>query len=296
MTWLGAFGDSGIRVATTAHLQATGATTRSLQAAVDNSFLIRVRRGYYALPGTDRHVLEAVRLGGRLGCTSAAADRGVFVLDARPTHIHLEPNASRLRSPMDRSQLLSARNRRGVVLHWGALAEPAARTECSIGLKDSLIQMMHCQETRFAAASIDDALRQKLIFRRDVPDIFAALPDRFRPLQRLIDGRGDSGQEFVLRFIVREAGFACETQVPIPGVGRVDMVVEGCVIVEADSRTWHDGWEAHSRDRSRDREAAIRQYPSYRALKDDILYHPEKVIAAISGLLAANRHYRTIHV
>jgi len=206
----------------------------------------------------------------------------------------VEANASRFRSPLNPTRPLNSHNRRGVELHWDALTDISGGTEFSVGLKDALIQMMRCQETRFAFASINDALRQKLILREDLPDIFGALPRRFRPLQPLVDGRGDSGQEFVLRFIMREAGFAFESQVGIPGVGRVDMVVEGCVIVEADSRQFHDGWEAHSRDRARDREAAIRGYPTYRALSADTLYHPERVIAAVSGLLAANRNFRPV--
>lgn len=177
-------------------------------------------------------------------------------------------------------------------MHWDSLTDIGGGTEFSVSLKDALVQMMRCQTTCFAFASMNDALRQKLLLREDVPEIFSGLPDRFRPLQPLVDGRGDSGQEFVLRFIMREAGFAFETQVGIAGVGRVDMVVEGCVILEADSRQFHDGWEAHRRDRARDRGAAIRGYATHRAVSTDILHHPERVIAAVSGLLAANRNFR----
>jgi hypothetical protein len=129
-----------------------------------------------------------------------------------------------------------------------------------------------------------------------VPGIFAELPERLRYLEQLVDGRSEAGQETVLRLLIHQAGWACEIQVEIGGVGRVDIVVEGCVAVEADSRAFHDGWDKHVRDRTRDRDLAIAGYSSYRALYRDIMYHPELVVAAIAGLLAANNHCRTVIV
>jgi len=273
---------------------AHGATWRSLQAAVGNGFLIRARRGLYVLPDTDRHTLEAVRLGGRLACVSAAADCNVFALDTTFTHLHVAQNASRLRAPNDRFHRLDEQNRDGVEVHWGKLLDPEAGTEYRVGLVDALVQILKCQQPRFALASLDNALRQKLLPPDAIPLIFGRLPDELQYLKGLVDARSDSGQETVLRFIVREAGYDFEIQVSIDGVGRVDFVIEGCLVVEADSRQFHDSWEAHVRDRTRDCDLAAAQYMSYRALYRDIMFRPERVLAAIAGLLAVNRNYRTV--
>ena len=294
MTWADYFQENNVQIAETGALVAAGATWRSLQAAVATGFLIRVRRGHYALPGTDVHLLEAVRLGGRLACISAVAHAGGFALDTAFAHVHVHPTGSRLRAPHDRFELLTERNRDGVELHWGHLLNPEAGTEYSVGLIDALVQVFNCQHPKFALASLDSAVHQRLIGDEDVATVFAALPGRFQALRPFVDARSDSGQESVLRFIVREAGYAFESQVSITGVGRVDMVVEGCLVVEADSRQFHDGWPAHVRDRTRDCSLAILGYMTLRALYRDIIHNPERVIAAIAGLLAANRHYRTV--
>lgn len=141
--------------------------------------------------------------------------------------------------------------------------------------------------TRFALAPLDNALHLKLISRSALSTIFAAVPSELHYLRALIDARSESGQESVLRFIVRAAGYDFEIQVSIDGVGRVDMVIEGCLVVEADSRKFHEGWAAQVRDRTRDCDLAAAQYMSYRALYRDIIFNPERVLAAIAGLLAA---------
>jgi very-short-patch-repair endonuclease len=294
MTWAEYFRESNVKFAATDALIAGGATWRSLKAAVESGGLIRVRRGHYALPGTEPRALEAVRLGGRLGCVSAAADLGIFTLDARFAHIHVDPSSSRLRSPHDQFERLAAHNREGVEVHWDNLSQPAAGTEYRVGLVDSLIQVFRCQSPRFAIASLDNALHHGLLSPDSVPGVFRALPETKRYLQPRIDMRSEAGQESVLRFIVQEAGFEFDIQVQIDGVGRVDMVIEGCLVVEADSRQFHDGWFMYVRDRSRDCDLAILGYMSYRALYKDIMFHPERVIAAIGGLLAANRNYRAV--
>lgn len=296
MTWAEYFRENEVQIARTDALTAAGATWRSLATAVNNGYLIRARRGHYALPGVNPHVLEAVRVGGRLGCISAAADLGVFAFDATLPHIHVDPTGSRLRAPHDRFQRLADHNRDGIELHWGKLLDLTDGTEFRVGLIDALVQAFRCQAPRFAVASLDNALRKELILPGVVPEIFAALPQELQYLSLLVDGRSDAGQETVLRFIVREAGYQFEFQVSIDGVGRVDMVVEGCLVVEADSRQFHDGWDKHVRDRTRDRNLGIQGYMSYRALHRDIMYNPEFVVAAIAGFLSASHHYRTFIV
>ncbi|WP_022884872.1 hypothetical protein [Glaciibacter superstes] len=291
MSWNSFFNENNFRIAETERLIAYGATWRSMKAAVELGQLVRARRGHYALPGTDPHTLEAVRLGGRLGCISAAADYGVFALDNTFVHIQVQPTASRLRAPHDRFQRLTDHNRHGAELHWDELLHPEDGNEYRVGLTDALVQTFRCQQPRFALASLDNAMHQNLIRPDEVNEIFAALPRELQYLRARVDARSDSGQETVLSFIVHEAGYKFEIQVRIDGVGRVDMVIEGCLVVEADSREFHQDWAAQKRDRTRDRDLARAQYVSYRAIHEDILYHPEIVLEAIAGLLAVNRNY-----
>ena len=296
MTWAEYFRVHNVQIAETGALNAAGANWRVLRAAVESGYLVRARRGHYALPDTDAHILEAVRLGGRLACVSAVANAGIFALDSTFAHIHVDPTASRLRAPHDRFQQLNAHNRDGVELHWNQLLDPRGGTEFRIGLADALVQVFRCQEPRFAIASLDNALYKRLLAEQAVAQIFAALPAELQSLRPLIDCRSESGQETVLRLVITGAGFDVEIQVEIGGVGRVDMIVEGRIAVEADSRQFHDGWEAHARDRTRDCDLAMRGYLTLRVLYRDIIHHPERVIAAITGLLASTSHFRTFIV
>lgn len=291
MSWQEHFERSGIRIAHRIDLTSAGATGADLTEAVRARQLIRVRRDHYALPETDRHTLQAVRVGGRLGCVSALADCGVFAFDTRFTHIHMAESMSRSRSPRSRFVALTPENRDGALLHWGPLIDVEAGSEHRVGIVDALVQAVLCQQPWHAIASLDNALFLGRIDLGDLREIFTRLPQRVQYLRELVDGRSESGQESVLRMIMRQALLDYEIQVEIVGVGRVDMVIEGVLVVEADSREAHDSWERHVRDRTRDARLAARGYISLRLLYPFIMYDPDFVLNCIRQLLAASRHY-----
>ena len=266
-------------------LRRGGLSGMDITEAVRRQDIIRVRRDHYARPGLDQHTLEAVRVGGRLACVSAAAELGLFVFDDSHTHLHLDREASRLRSPQTRYRPLAELPRNGVELHWSPLIDPADGSEFCVGVKDALAQIIRCQEPRFALAALDLALHERRIQPRDLDTIFAVVPAARQGLREQIDTRSEAGQETVLRQVILDAGLRVEIQVSIADVGRVDLLVEGCVVVEADSRGFHKEWEQHVRDRTRDLLLAERGYLSLRVLYQHIMFEPETVVAAIRRLV-----------
>jgi hypothetical protein len=154
------------------------------------------------------------------------------------------------------------------------------------------LQALCCQPPWHAVASIDNALFLGAVTEGEVDAIFEAAPARVRGLRRLVDGRAEAGQESILRMIVHSAGLRCEVQVNVAGVGRVDLIVEGALILEADSRLAHDGWELHVRDRDRDIDAARLGYMSLRPVYQRTMFRPDEVRDAILHLLAVNRNFR----
>jgi hypothetical protein len=72
---------------------------------IDYHRIVRVRFGWYAVPGTDERVFAAWRVGGRLACVSALAYYGVA---AEPNELHVGVRG-------DATQL---RKREGDVIHW----------------------------------------------------------------------------------------------------------------------------------------------------------------------------------
>ena len=60
-----------------------------------------------------------------------------------------------------------------------------------------------------------------------------------------------------MRLILASAGLVVETQVDIPLVGRVDILIDGWLIVEIDSREHHGTVPDQENDRIRDGNAAL---------------------------------------
>jgi len=293
MGWDGVFHELGHVVASRADLIAFGASSTMLTGAVRGGHLIRVRRDHYALPQTDRHIVRAVRVGGRLGCVTALRSWGVFGFDSRTTHIHLPRELSRPRSPHDRRSTLTLSNRSGVILHWRELLDSLDGDEYRVGVVDALRQVLRCGEPYHALASVENALFLGMISEADLAFVFSGLPRDRLALRKRVNPQSEAGQETVLRSAFEDAGLHSEIQVEIPGVGRCDGLIEGRLIWEADSRLAHDGWELHVRDRDRDIDAARQGYMTLRPAYNRTMFATADVVEAAIHLLDSTRRLAT---
>ncbi|HCJ49772.1 MAG TPA: hypothetical protein DHW40_10665 [Microbacterium sp.] len=233
--------------------------------------------------GVDR----AVRIGGRLACVSVLASLGVFVFESSVLHVHVERSMSRLRAP-DGGGAPNVDRDRSTRLHWWPLRSDE-HTLGVVALSDAVAQAVRCQPPRHAVATLDSILHRGLMSRNDVEDSIASLPKRYRFVRRLIDASAESGPETLMRLILRQLGLRYETQVPIDGVGRVDFLVEGWLIIECDSKAHHEGWTMQRRDRRRDLAAAQRGYVTLRPLAEDLFHAQGEVVAAVRGLIRTRR-------
>lgn len=201
---------------------------------------------------------QAVRVGDRLSCVSALHPLGVFAMDASVPHIHLARSASRLRSPHSRFITLAESARADSVLHWWPLLYSSDVLDYRVGIRDAVAHAIRCQQPWHAIATLSNGLHQGLLSRDELTALLHQLPEAHCALLGQVDGRAEAGQESILRLLMWQLGLQCELQVQVQvqvhvsGVGRVDMLVEGILILEADSRLAHDGWELHVRDRNRD--------------------------------------------
>ena len=260
-------------------LIACGWTDRALRTAVTDGRILRPRPGAYLPLDTPSDLVEACALGGRLACVSELARHKVFVLDKSALHVHL--HETRAKAP---------RSARSVRLHWGRLHRTPHPCSTAVEPFDAVVCAIRCQPPRAAVATLDSALRLGVLDHDDLDALFRVLPRRYRVLRRLVDPRAESGPETLVRLILRSLGVRFEVQVEIAGVGRVDFVVDGWLIVECDSEEFHSKWEEQRKDRRRDQAAAALGYATYRAIAEDIMWHPDRVRAALAGLLtSANR-------
>lgn len=271
-----------------AELSQQGHSRRSIQAAVRRGALIHARRDCYVPAEAHDDAVRAVRVGGRLTCLSLLALLGVFVLENRRLHVHVHPTAGRLRSPHSRSEPLDAARSADVRLHWSHLAEPVGAA-CAVSVIDALIHAVQCQHPRAAVATLDSALHTNLITPEQLVDVFAALPARFGSLLGLIDGRAESGPETLVRLMARMLGCEIQLQRQFEGVGRVDLVLDGWLVVECDSERFHADWTAQVRDRERDVALAAQGFFTFRVTAAMIMYRPDDVFGALRGLIASRR-------
>lgn len=95
----------------------------------------------------------------------------------------------------------------------------------------------------------------------------------------MADARAESPLESLARLELVEGGLAVQPQVHIRGVGRVDMVVEGKLVVETDGREFHDTDDAFARDRKRDRALHGMGLVVLRFTRTDVVSAPGLVLA-----------------
>lgn len=271
---------------TRADMLAEGMSGRGIARAVRRGVVIRPRRDRYLPPDTPDVVVRAVRVGGRLTCLSLLQLLGVFVLANTRLHVHVAPNAARLRMPHDRRKRLRPRRLAGPRLHWLAGPDAAGSATCT----DIVVALAHavlCQAPRAAVASIDSALNLGLIAVEQIDSIFDMLPAKYGVLRRLVDGRAQSGPETLVRLMVRQLGSAADLQVEFDDVGFVDMVVDGWLVIECDSKAYHSDWEQQLKDYRRDMQLARLGLCVLRLTAEDIMYHPDDVFSALRGVLGA---------
>lgn len=250
-------------------------TPQSITAAVRQDSLIRIRRGLYTLAGAPAAIIDAVRIGGRLTCVSLLYAIGVFVQAPPALHVHVHPQLSRSRR----------RRPKEATLHWGRVAREGLAH--IVTLHDAVRQSVRCQGAREAIATLDSILHHGLLTVSELERVFVELPTRFQVLLTLVDGSAESGPETYMRLILRSLGVPFETQVLIAGVGRVDFVVDGWLIIECDSRSHHEGWDKQVEDRRRDIAAARRGYVTIRPLASALFSDRAGVRADVAAVLDA---------
>ena len=262
-------------------LVATSTDGRRLAACVAAGEVID-HGGCYALPGAAEWLVRARQFRGALTCVSWAQQAGLALLE-RPRAVHLAVPAAR--SP-SRS---SVRPPRSVVLHrspWvarGRLPEPPA-----VPAAEAVACLLRCLEPLAAIVTTDSALNRGACSRSDLhahlrgPGSALAVATLAR-----CDGRSESVLESVARVVLREVGLSVEVNVPVPGVCRVDLVVEGRVIVELDGFEHHGTRLAFGEDRRRDRALVALGFRVLRFTYDEVVNTPGTVAAAVRAALVA---------
>jgi very-short-patch-repair endonuclease len=110
---------------------------------------------------------------------------------------------------------------------------------------------------------------------------------------RELDVRAESIVEVDAQHLFRSNGIEYEAQVFLPGIGRVDFLLEGFPIVEIDGFAFHSNRRDMLRDRNRNNMSAVNGYAVLRYMPEHVWFSPDQVMAEIRAVLAA--HHRADH-
>ncbi len=285
---------------TTKELRERGKTEREIAEAARQAELVPVRRGVWARPGTSTLLLQAVRAGGVATSITAARHLGLWTPPDLPPdrpyrypytaeqdrlHVAFRRSTTRLHDP-DRPGMRLTR-RSDVVLHP---SDPDVLAgSAGFGVVPALLLVEHAFRSlppERALAVLDSALHERYVRPADLHALAAALPARFRSVVLAADGRADSGLETIARHLLRAAGLRVEVQPVLDGIGEVDLLVEGRLVVELDGRQYHDDEEAFARDRARDLAATRLRYRTVRFTWRQVLFEWPAVEAAVFAALS----------
>jgi very-short-patch-repair endonuclease len=243
---------------------------RPIEAALREGRLLAPRQGLVAVPDLPEPVLQALRLGGVVSCGSAAQVLGLQLIN-QPSQLHVTVPRN-----------LAVASQPGVVLH----RRDVPQLEVTTTLARTAIDCARCFPPLEALVVLDQVLA------RGVPraDLLALLSGRgssaARQLVLLATGLSGSTGETAARWACVQAGLSVQSQVHIPGVGWVDLVVEGCVIVEIDGLAYHSDGQQFATDRRRDAAAQIQGYRVLRFTWRDAIRRPEYVVETVQALLS----------
>lgn len=249
-------------VARAKHLAAAGVSNLQLQSALARGSVFRVARGVYAVPGADAGLVSIRSLPAEPACITAAQFQGLWVLQP-PSHPHIAVPHSR--------------SYPGFVCHRSA-APPT--------LLDTVVHSLRClpdldglviAESAVVLKGLPlSALRQRLAGRNDL---------RQRRTVAGIVPQSQSIIECMARYWLRRAGFQVESQVNIPGMGHIDLMVDGRLGIETDGAGFHMDRASFEEDRRRWNVATRRGIPTLVVSYPMLLRWPEEFIAMVRETL-----------
>lgn len=250
---------------------AAGASSAVLARACEQGRVVRVTRGVYALPGHDDEALTALRAGAELTCISAALQRGLWVM-RRPTLVHVGVDHGR---PVA-----------GTLLR-------VHRTSHPISTLTACLQCVRCLPELDALCIVESAV---VLGQVRLPDLrkHAEEPKSWalRKILTLLDPHAQSILETVARYHLVRAGFTVTSQVHVPGVGRIDLFVDGILGIEADGRQYHSDRREFEEDRRRWNLLTTRGVPILRVTRKLLFDDPNQFLIIVRGALAAQSQYR----
>ncbi len=264
-----------------AQLRASGVTRFALRTALAVERVNAAGHGTYALPGTDAAIVAAVTLSGVVSHASAARLHG---LDLHSAPKFIEITVAR-----------GCRQRaRGVLVHAADLApEDVGLAQPITTLRRTVRDCARTMPLLHAVILLDGVVRAGLLSMADLRAMARTARGRgsarLRQAVGYVDALCGSPLETILRLLSEILFLDVQTQVWIEGVGPVDILVDGWLILEADGFAFHSNREHYRRDRRRANVAAEQLLVHLRFTWEDLQLRPLAVLGQIVRTVEAQR-------
>lgn len=125
-----------------------------------------------------------------------------------------------------------------------------------------------------------------------VPFLLERLPGKrngkAREVLRWVDRGADSLMETLARTYFRRAGIQVQPQFYIDGVGYMDLLLDGWLLVELDGRH-HAEWKQVKKDHRRSNLSVVQGYTVLRYYYSDVVYDPEAMVAEVLAVLRSGK-------
>jgi hypothetical protein len=247
-------------------LRQAGVSRRTIEAGVLDGTVRRVARGMYSLPDADPLLIHAGRHYAVPGCVTAAVAAGLWVVRI-PDRPHL---AARHGKPIP-----------GCVVH---------RSNIPLTPLDVVCQSLRCRPPIEGLTIAESAVKMGLVQLQPLRERFPAAREK-SVLGLVARIRPQSGSiiETMARYLLEEAGLTVELQVNIPGMGHLDLLVDGLLGIETDGYAHHSSREAYREDRRRWNITVVRGVPTLRVTFEMLLAAPQEFIRMVHQALATYR-------
>jgi very-short-patch-repair endonuclease len=249
-----------------------GVPERALRRSVAEGRTKLVGYGTYALPWASPEMGLAALFRAHLGCVSACEHWGLPVWEDHDLP-HLVVGRHRSFARSDKRECSQ------VVVHYTSAPMPAGTW---VPVSQAIDQAGWCTSPVGQLVLVDAALHAGVLFPGDLAHFEVRDTRRRAWLRRMASGAAESPLETVARAALVTAGLSVKEQVTVPGVGRVDFVVENAIAVEVDGWEFHKGRDAFERDRTRDRLMLARNLPVMRFTARDLRNDPWAVVMQIA--------------
>ncbi|TLM84105.1 type IV toxin-antitoxin system AbiEi family antitoxin domain-containing protein [Pseudarthrobacter sp. NamE5] len=255
--------------ARTAQLIEAGYSKRQIARLVSHG-ATQPRRGVFLAPGCNPGLAAAIHHNGRLTCASAAGHYGLWIRNP-PTHMHLACNHGHG----------SGFIRHRTVRFDGHPTLPLA------GVEDVALHALGCLKPPASTALATSAIRLHGVPLELLKNVLRG--DRSAPVLRALrelDLRAESIVEVDAQHLFRTNGIAFEPQVFLPGIGRVDFLIAGFLIIEIDGHAFHSKRVDMLRDRDRNNSSTVKGFAVLRYMPEHIWFNQQQVLADVRAALA----------